>query len=99
MKEGKRETILEVNLRNKTVLVKDAVNTKSTVNGFNSTAFVENKEFVDVASQEEEEVSQEEEKDDGFDRILKEKKRKDIAEVGLWLRKEESIRNVCINIL
>ena len=85
-------------LTDKTVLVKDAVNTKSTVNGYNSTAFVENKEFVDVASQEEEEVSQEEEKD-GFDRIFKEKKRKDIAEVGLGLRKEESIRNVCINIL
>ena len=98
-KEGKRKTIEEVNLRNKTVLVKDAVNAKSTVNGFNSTAFVENKEFVDVASQEEEEISQKEEKDDGFDRILKEKKRKDIAEVGLGLRKEESIRNVCINIL
>ena len=100
LKEGKNETIeVVVNLRNKTVLVKDAVHNKSTVNGFNSTAFVENKEFVDVASQEEEEVNHEEEKDDGFDRILKEKKGKDIAEVGLGLRKEESIRNVCINVL
>ena len=100
MKEGKNETIeVVVNLRNKTVVVKDAVHNKSTVNGFNSTAFVENKEFVDVASQEEEEVNHEEEKGDGFDRILKEKKGKDIAEVGLGLRKEESIRNVCINVL
>ena len=78
LKEGKRETIEEVvNLRNKTVLVKDAVNNKSTVNGSNSTAFVENKEFVDMGCQEEEEASQEEEKDGGFDRILKEKKRKE----------------------
>ena len=69
MKEGKWETIEEVvNLRNKTILVKDAVVNESTVNGFNSTALVENKEFVDVASQEEE-------KDGGFNRILKEKKR------------------------
>ena len=53
--------------------MKDVVNNKPTENDFNSTAFVENKEFVDVASHEEEEVSQEKEKDDGFDRILKEK--------------------------
>ena len=77
-----RETIEEiVNLRNKTVLGKDAVVNKSTVNGFNSTALVENKELVDVASQEEE-------KDGGFDRILKEKKRKDIAEIGLGSRND-----------
>ena len=93
VKEGKRETMKEVvNLRNKTVLMKGVVDKKSTVNGVNSTALVENKKLVEVASQEEE-------KADGFDRILKEKKRKDIVEVGLGLRKEESTRNVCINIL
>ena len=80
-KEGKRETIEEVvNSRNKTVLVTDVVDNKSTVNGFNSTALVENKELVDVARQEEE-------KEGVFDRILKEKKR--CSRNWTWVKKRD----------